>query len=163
MRVRSRQVGLLPFSEVKGSGQFTEGWFYSPEMKKVVAFLLVMMVGLAAEVKEVSPESGLRRVMFDLLRAEVAKKAGLSEGKVKFEGSLQSEGNWAFFGGRSLGADSKAVSFEPMGNDDTCALFLKTYRGWVLVDWSAGHSDVFYAQWVTRYGVAPEVLGLTGQ
>lgn len=129
-------------------------------MRKLLGVLLLLAMGLTAEVKEVSVDSGLRKVMFDLLREEVAKTAGLSEKSVKFEGSLQSEGSWAFFGGRSLGANSKGIEFEPMGNDDTCALFLKTYRGWVLVDWSGGHSDVFYDEWSERYGVPAEVLGL---
>lgn len=78
---------------------------------------------------------------------------------MKFEGALKQLGVWAFFGGRSLNENSESLALEPLGNDDTCALFLKTKKGWVLVDWSAGHSDLFYTEWATRYGVEPELLG----
>lgn len=38
--------------------------------------------------------------------------------------------------------------------------FLKTKKGWVLVDWSAGHSDVVYIEWVELYGVKSNLFGL---
>ena len=129
-------------------------------MKKILCLLVCAVSWLSAEVKEVSLESGERKVMFDLLRPEVAKQAGRKPSEVKFEGSLKQGGNWAFFAGGSRDADSQPLVLKPAGNDDTCALFIHTYRGWMLVDWSAGHSDAFYLVWAKTYGVTPEVLGL---
>ncbi|MDP0490474.1 MAG: hypothetical protein Q7Q71_05445 [Verrucomicrobiota bacterium JB023] len=128
-------------------------------MKQVILMLLGLAAIVQGEVREVSAESGLRKVMFDLLRPEIATQAGKAASAVKFQGSLKREGKWAFFSGRSLeGATS--ISFEPMGNDDTCALWLETRKGWILVDWSAGHSDVFYLVWAEEYGVPEALLGL---
>lgn len=130
-------------------------------MRTILALLLFTLPLLGAKPEEISSESGQRKVLFDLVRPEVAKQAKLRTNQVKFEGSLKKLGNWAFFGGRSLDSNSKSLKLEPLGNDDTCALFLKTRKGWVLVDWSAGHSDVVYYEWITSYHVPSAVLGLS--
>lgn len=129
-------------------------------MKSFFILLLFVFPLIAAEPVEISVQSKERKVLFDLLRAEVAVQAGLEVKQVKFQGSLQQQGKWAFFGGRSLDEKDQSLELEPLGNDDTCALFLKTRKGWVLVDWSAGHSDLFYGEWMSVYAVQSELLGL---
>lgn len=133
---------------------------YPPTMKALLVLISLTVSLLAAAPVEIPVESGQRKALFDLLRPQVAKQAGIAAKEVKFQGSFKQQGNWAFFGGRSLDAQSQSLLLEPLGNDDTCALFLKTFSGWVLVDWSAGHSDVFYVAWVDAYGVKPELLSL---
>ncbi|MEM9080230.1 MAG: hypothetical protein AAGC74_05995 [Verrucomicrobiota bacterium] len=110
------------------------------------------------EPREVPVESGERKVLFDLLRPEVAKEAGVKE--VLFEGSLKKEGKWAFFGGRSLEGEGRSLKIGELENDDTCALWLKTRKGWVLVDWSAGHSDAFFTLWPAVYRLPAGLLGM---
>ena len=44
-------------------------------------------------------------------------------------------------------------------NSDTAALWLRTVEGWRLVDFSGGHSDVFYEIWPEQFGVSRELLG----
>ena len=45
-----------------------------------------------------------------------------------------------------------------MGNNDTVALFLRTCDGWRLVDFSGGHTDVFWLVWAEQYGVPKPLL-----
>jgi len=112
------------------------------------------------EPAEVSRESGLRKKLFDLLRPAIQAQAGKG---VLFEGSLKAYKNWALFVGRTMDkAGGKSIAFKPHGNDDTVALWLRTRDGWRLVDYEAGHSDVFYIIWHEQYGVPKALLG-TGE
>jgi len=112
------------------------------------------------EPSEVSRESGLRKTLFDLLRPGIEKQAGEA---VLFEGSVMAYRNWAIFVGRTLDkAAGNSIAFKPQGNDDTVAIWLRTREGWRLVDYEAGHSDVFYVMWHEQYGVPKALLGLGG-
>ncbi len=93
-----------------------------------------------------------RKLLFSILRKE-------TDGKVKFVGSLKTCKNWAFFGGRTVNPDgSSRVIVDDNGNDDACALWLHTAKGWKLVDFSFGHSDAFYLIWPQQYGAAKELF-----
>lgn len=87
--------------------------------------MLFALPMFAAELAEISVKSGQRKVLFDLLRPEIAKQAQMKKEEVKFEGGLKQLGMWGFFNGRSLNGNSQSLALEPFGNDDTCALFSK--------------------------------------
>lgn len=105
---------------------------------------------------EVPRGSPLRKTLFDILRPRVEEQAAA---KILFEGRLTACRNWAFFLGRTMGADGRKVTLSDMGNDDTVALWLRTRDGWTLVDFDAGGSDAFYTEWSQQYG-APAALFL---
>ncbi len=110
------------------------------------------------EPTEIGRDSGLRKQLFDLLRPGIEKQTKES---VLFEGSVTAYKNWALFVGRTLDkAGKNSIAFKPHGNDDTVALWLRTREGWRLVDYEAGHSDVFYVIWNEQYGVPKALLGL---
>lgn len=109
------------------------------------------------EPTELSKKSPLRKELFNLIRIDIAKEA---KEPVQFSGSLKVYHNWAFFVGRSLDMRGQSIPFLPMGNDDTIALWLRTIKGWVLVDYSVGHSDVFWYIWHDKYGVSKKLLNL---
>lgn len=104
---------------------------------------------------ELSKDEPLRKQLFDMLRVPVAELAGR---KVIFLGSLKVFRNWAFYSGSVLDSKGERVGFEPMGNADCVALWLRTRAGWVLVDFSVGHSDVFWQVWHAQYGAPAELL-----
>jgi len=105
---------------------------------------------------EVPRGSDLRKTLFDTLRPRVEEQAGT---KILFEGRLKTCRNWAFFLGRTIGADGRKVALSDLGNDDAVALWLRTRDGWTLVDFDAGGSDAFYTEWSRQYG-APAALFL---
>lgn len=105
---------------------------------------------------ELPKDKPLRKDLFDKLRPHVEKKAGGK--KVLFEGSLRAFRNWAFFSGRTVGESGGSIGFPPLDNDDTVALWIRTVEGWRLVDFSVGHSDVFYEIWVEKFGMPPEFV-----
>jgi hypothetical protein len=109
------------------------------------------------EPREVPSSSPLRKELFELLRTPVAR---LAKQPVRFEGSLRAFKNWALFTGSTVDEHGAYVRFPPIDNSDTVALWLRTRDGWRLVDYSAGHSDVFYAIWAEQYGTPRELLGL---
>ena len=97
-----------------------------------------------------------RKQMFDLLRPHGTKEAKVP---IQFEGSLKAFRNWALFTGESQDKSGKPIAFEGNGNSDTVALYLNTVEGWMLVDFSFGHSDVFYEIWIEKYGMPKSLLG----
>ena len=107
--------------------------------------------------QEVPATSPLRKQLFELLRPPIAR---LAQRPIRFEGSLRAYKNWALFSGRTVDAQGVSVKLPPMDNDDTVGLWLRTRDGWRLVDYSAGHSDVFYIIWPEQYGVPRELVGL---
>ena len=107
--------------------------------------------------QEIAPTSPLRRELFELLRPTILR---LAKRTVRFEGSLRVFKNWALFTGSSVDAHGASVRFPPIDNSDTAALWLRTRDGWRLVDYSAGHSDVFYGIWAEQYGTPGELLGV---
>src|SRR6056297_3364649 len=92
----------------------------------------------------------LRKQLFDLLRPALEK---ISKEPLLFQGSLVSYRNWALFQGSSLNKDQQPFGYPDGGNSDTVALWLHTAEGWKLVDFSGGHSDVFYQIWAEKYGM----------
>lgn len=104
---------------------------------------------------ELARGSELRGALFDKLRAKTKKE-------VLFEGSLKAYRNWALFTGRTVDRAGKSVAHPPLGNDDAVGLWIRTRDGWTVVDYSFGHSDVFYLIWVEQYGVPKELLGMGG-
>lgn len=107
------------------------------------------------EPREVSSSSPLRKELFELLRTPIAQ---LAKRSVRFEGSLRAFKNWACFTGSTVDEHGASVRFPPIDNSDTVALWLRTRDGWRLVDYSAGHSDVFYFVWEEQYGTPRELL-----
>ncbi|MGJ8724394.1 MAG: hypothetical protein ACSHYB_07545 [Roseibacillus sp.] len=129
-------------------------------MKLFLAFLFLTANLFGAELFDEPVNSEESKILRALLVAEVAKQASREVEEVKVEGSLKLEGKWGFFVGKSLGKDSKSLALEPYRSDDTCALFLETKKGWVIVDWSAGYRDMVYYDWARTYGVSAKLLGL---
>ena len=110
-----------------------------------------------AKPQEIPLDSLLRRELFELLRPPIAR---LAKQPVRFEGSLRAFKNWALFTGDTVDGKGRPVKFPPLDNSDTTALWLRTRDGWRLVDYSAGHSDVFYGIWAEQYGTPTELLGV---
>ena len=106
---------------------------------------------------EVKKGSQLRKSLFDQLRPKVSAVVGGK--KVMFEGSLKAYRNWAFFSGSTVDAKGASIPIGSSENDDTVGLWIRTIDGWRLVDFSAGHSDVFYVVWPEQYGVPSLLLG----
>ena len=79
--------------------------------------------------------------------------------KILFSGSLKAYRNWAFFSGETVSPDGKPMRFPPQENSDTAALWIRTVDGWRVVDFSAGHSDVFYEIWPEQFGVPSVLIG----
>ena len=79
---------------------------------------------------------------------------------VRFQGSLRVFKNWALFLGSTVDGNGQSIKLPPMDNDDTVALWLRTRRGWQLIDSNTGHSDAFYIIWPEQYGVPKELVGL---
>lgn len=105
---------------------------------------------------ELERGNDLRKKLFGELRPSISKKA---KEQVKFSGTVRVYKNWAFFVGSSYDKKGALVHYPPLGNSDTCALWLRTRLGWTLVDYSVGHSDVFWQVWHYKYGAPNEVLG----
>ena len=106
---------------------------------------------------EVPRGSELRKTLFNQLRPKIS--AMVKGKKILFEGSMKAYKNWAFFSGGTVDSSGKAVALPPIENSDTVALWIRTRDGWTLVDFSGGHSDVFYSIWPGKYGVPKELLG----
>jgi len=115
------------------------GKYAEPVVQKQTAFAFPKRT-------EISSESGLRKVLFDILRPEVERSYGKG---MRFEGSLEGFKSWALFQGNTLDAKGRNV---PEDGGDTVALWLHTYNGWLLVDFNVGHTDVFYMIWKEKYG-----------
>jgi hypothetical protein len=105
---------------------------------------------------EIPSNSPLRKELFELLRPPIAR---LAKRAVRFEGTLRAFKNWAFFTGSTVDEQGDTVRFPPSDNSDTVALWLRSRSGGRLVDYSAGHSDVFYLIWSEQYGAPRELLG----
>jgi len=95
---------------------------------------------------EIPPESGLRKVLFDLLRPDVERLYGKG---MRFTGSLEGSKNWALFQGGTTDAKGGNI---PHDGGDTVALWMRTCNGWLLVDFNLGHTDAFYTIWKEKYG-----------
>ena len=108
------------------------------------------------EPTEVKKGSELRKTLFEALRPAISKEAKQA---VKFSGTIRVFKNWAFFVGASYDKKGELMGYPPMDNSDTCALWLRTRLGWTLVDYSVGHSDVFWDVWHYQYGAPNAVLG----
>jgi len=106
------------------------------------------------EPREIASSSPLRKELFELLRPAIARPA---KRPVRFEGSLRALKNWALFIGSTVDEQGASVKFPLVDNSDT---WLRTRAGWHLVDYSAGHGDVFYSIWAQQYGTPKELLGV---
>ncbi len=110
-------------------------------------------------------ESSLRKELFDQLRGKVQKKI-----EVRFQGKLRAYKNWALFRGEALDAKGQPiyatdmpgvkVEDDPLSNDDVRGLWLRTCKGWKLVDYGkmgCGElNDPITQYWVDRYGMPIE-------
>ena len=106
---------------------------------------------------EVAKGSDLRKALFSQLRPKIS---ALVDGKaILFSGSLKAYRNWAFFTGETVDGDGNPVAIGEIGNSDTAALWIRTMDGWRLVDFSGGHSDVFYEIWPEQFGAPKALLG----
>jgi len=94
---------------------------------------------------EIPVGSDLRKNLFKILRKEV-------KADTKFVGSLKAYRNWALFNGSTVDGKGESINYPPHNNTDSIALWLRTSKGWVLVDSSFGHSDAFYLIWPEVYG-----------
>ena len=106
---------------------------------------------------EVPKGSDLRKALFDQLRPKIS--AQVSGKKMLFSGSLKAYRNWAFFTGETVDGDGNSVPFGELESSATAALWLRTMDGWKLVDFSGGHTDVFYEIWPEQFGVPRALLG----
>ncbi len=104
---------------------------------------------------ELPTDSPLRKELFDQLRPQVKR---IAKQPALFEGSLRVFKNWAMFGGRSLDAKGTSLKLPSLDNDDTVALWLRTFDGWKLVDFGAGHSDAFFIVWPEKFGAPKELV-----
>lgn len=109
------------------------------------------------EPTEVKKGSKLRKELFDKLRPKISKM--VAGKKLMFSGSLKTYRNWAFFSGRTVDEKGASMQLGELKNSDTVALWLRTRDGWQLVDFSGGHSDVFYVVWPEQYGAPRSLLG----
>lgn len=109
----------------------------------------------ATEPVEIATDNPLRKKLFNLARPKLEKSAGQP---ILFSGTLKGYRNWALFQGSSVDKKGDPLSYPDDGTSDTVALFLRTVNGWVLVDCSGGHSDVFYQTWTEQYGMPFEIL-----
>lgn len=105
---------------------------------------------------EVAVGSELRKELFDQLRPRIAR---IAKKPVKFEGSLKSLGNWAFFSGRAVNENGDDLRMGAGESADTAALWRKTDGAWELVEFSGGHSDVVYVDWPQKFGAPPALVG----
>jgi hypothetical protein len=105
---------------------------------------------------ELSKGKPLRKELLNIFRPIVMNETNKP---VLFYGSLKSYKNWVFFMGSVLDKNGKSIGFPPMDNSDSIALWLRTYKGWTLVDYSIGHSDMFWDIWHYKYGVPLSLLG----
>ncbi len=106
---------------------------------------------------ELPKKETLRKELFNMFRTAIEDKAATGQ-QLLFSGSLKSFKNWAFFSGSALDAAGKPIAFPPMENSDAAALWLRTCKGWTLVDFSVGHSDAFWTIWHAQYGAPEELL-----
>ncbi|MDF1657550.1 MAG: hypothetical protein P1U58_08050 [Verrucomicrobiales bacterium] len=106
-------------------------------------------------VQKIKPGNALRKELFNILRPKLEAEAGEP---ILFTGDIEVFRNWALFQGASLDKKGEPIAYPEMGNSDTVALWLRTREGWKLVDYSGGHSDVFYIVWPEMYGMPKEIL-----
>lgn len=103
------------------------------------------------------PRSALRTQLFDMLRPSIERQTPARP--LQFQGELKAFKNWAFFGGSAVDKSGKRITFEPSGNTEMAALWLRTREGWKLVDYAVGFGDPFYWVWVEQYGAPRQLLG----
>lgn len=129
---------------------------------KTVLILFLSLAGLASAaplfetLTELKPGDATRAALFDILRPVHEKNAG--EKKLKFRGTVTAYKDYAIFVGDSVDAKGEAVIEKKSGSDnsDIVALWKHSDSGWKLLDYSFGHSDVFWEPWIARYGMPRE-------
>ncbi|MFC5050612.1 hypothetical protein ACFPK9_08305 [Rubritalea spongiae] len=97
--------------------------------------------------------SKLRKELFNMLRKE-------TDPATKFKGSLKAFRNWAVFIGETVNAKGQMITHPPFDNPDTACLWIRTTKGWVIVESSFGHSDAFYIIWPEIYGTPKGLIGM---
>lgn len=103
------------------------------------------------------PRSALRTQLFDMLRLSIERQTPTRP--IQFQGELKAFKNWAFFGGTAVDKSGNSIAFEPSGNTETAALWLRTREGWKLIDHAVGFGDPFYWIWAEQYGAPRQLLG----
>jgi len=121
---------------------------------KLLAILFTLTLGLTtsalAAAKEVPKGSDLRASLFDLARTTVEREVGCA---VKFSGSMQRLGDWAFFNGQIVNAAGNPIRVGPAESADTAILWKIVDSEWQMITCAVGITDVAYASWPDDYGV----------
>jgi len=77
---------------------------------------------------------------------------------VKFAGSLQQLGGYAFFKGRIVDKSGKTIFVGDHESGDTVILWKKAGGRWEVVTYDVGITDVSWARWPELYGAPEELL-----
>lgn len=109
---------------------------------------------------EISADTPLRKQLFDLLRPHIERERKASKGAIRFQGDLKAFKNWAFFMGITFDQNGEPIRFAPLDNTETSGLWLRTRKGWRLVDYAVGFSDPAYWIWVEQYGIPRQLVGI---
>jgi len=121
----------------------------------LVVLSLCFATSAFAAPKEVPKGAELRAALFDLARSNVEHEAGQP---VKFAGSLQRLGDWAFFNGTIVNAQGNQIRVGPGESADTAILWKIVEGEWQMITHAVGITDVAYASWPDQYGAPTELI-----
>ncbi len=121
----------------------------------LVVLSLCFATSAFAGPKEVPKGSELRASLFDLARSNVEQEAGQP---VKFAGSLQRLGDWAFFYGTIVNDEGNQIRVGPGESADTAILWKVVDGEWQMITHAVGMTDVAYASWPEQYGAPSELI-----
>ena len=135
-------------------------------------FLTAVAVAISASAFAQKPTpiktgNPLRKVLLDVLRPAIEKDLGQ---KVKFEVKiLNTQGEWAFYGGSALTPAGKPIDLKTtryrkdaneMDGPSVYALLRKKAGRWKLTKFVVGPTDVAWDIWDQEYGAPRPVMGL---
>jgi len=121
----------------------------------VLLFSLFCAASAFAAPKEIPKGSELRASLFDIARDTVEREAGQP---VKFSGSLQRLGDWAFFNGQIVNAAGKQIQIGIGRSADTAILWKIVDSEWQMITCAVGITDVAYASWPDEYGAPTNLI-----
>lgn len=126
-------------------------------MKTILSMLLPLLLIAPAfgAPKEIPKGSDLRAHLFDLARTNVEHEAGQA---VKFAGSIQQLGDWAFFLGTIVNEAGAQIKIGPARSADTAILWKIVDSEWQCITFAVGITDVAYASWPEEFGVPQELI-----
>lgn len=106
-------------------------------------------------VEEIPTSDPLRKQLFDSIRPRAQK---LVEGVFAFQGSLRREGDWAVFTGELVRKNSAPIPIGDNESSDVFALWQNVAGKWKVIDFSGGHTDVFYVDYPEKYGFPKRLI-----